>query len=330
MRDSYREQLDDILADLVQMCQAVSAAVRSSTTALLEAEIHLAEQVITQDLKLDEMQADIEARAFSLLARQAPVAGELRTLVATLRMVTELERMGDLAAHVAKIARLRYPDIAVPEALRLNFVRMGDVAEKMVVTAGQTLNNRNIESAQELRARDEEMDELRKSQFRVMLSDDWAYGVEAAVDVALLGRYYERIADHAASMGRRIIYVVTGEFPEADIWPQPLCLPARARSAPQDSVFLPARKARLLPARPDRAGAANDLQLPALARSAPQDGLPPSLADEKLCSRSSRPSRRCANDARRVCLRRSARSDSYFLPWFLTASIEACAASGSR
>ena len=81
MRDSYREQLDDILADLVQMCQAVSAAVRSSTTALLEAEIHLAEQVITEDHKLDEMQADIEARAFSLLARQAPVAGELRTLV---------------------------------------------------------------------------------------------------------------------------------------------------------------------------------------------------------------------------------------------------------
>ena len=221
MRDSYREQLDDILADLVQMSQVVSSAVRSSTTALLEADIHLAEQVITDDDKLDAKQSEIEARAFSLLARQAPVAGELRTLVATLRMVTELERMGDLAAHVAKIARLRYPDVAVPESLRANFVRMGDVAEKMVVTAGQTLNNRNIETAQELRDRDEEMDELRKSQFRVMLSDNWAYGVEAAVDVALLGRYYERIADHAASMGRRIIYVVTGEFPEADYWPQP-------------------------------------------------------------------------------------------------------------
>jgi phosphate transport system protein len=221
MRDSYREQLDDILADLVQMCQVVSAAVRSSTTALLEAEIHLAEQVIADDQKLDEMQADIEARAFSLLARQAPVAGELRTLVATLRMVTELERMGDLAAHVAKIARLRYPEIAVPPRLRPNFVRMGDVAEKMVVTAGQTLNDRNIQSAQELRARDEEMDDLRRSQFRVLLSEEWEYGVEAAVDVALLGRYYERIADHAASMGRRIIYVVTGEFPETDYWPQP-------------------------------------------------------------------------------------------------------------
>jgi phosphate transport system protein len=221
MRDSYREQLDDILADLVQMSQVVSSAVRSSTTALLEADIHLAEQVIGDDEKLDRKQADIEARAFSLLARQSPVAGELRTLVATLRMVTELERMGDLAAHVAKIARLRYPETAVPELLRPSFVRMGDVAEKMVVTAGQTLNDRNLQNAQELRDRDEEMDELRRTQFRVLLGEDWPYSVEAAVDVALLGRYYERIADHAASMARRIIYVVTGSFPEDADWPQP-------------------------------------------------------------------------------------------------------------
>ena len=221
MRDSYHEQLDDILADLVQMCQKVAIAVRSSTTALLEADIHLAEQVIGDDADLDRMQADIEERAFHLLARQSPVAGELRTVVASLRMVSELERMGDLAAHVAKIARLRYPEVAVPNLLRPNFVQMGDVAEKMVVTAGQTLNSRSIESAEELRARDEEMDDLRLSQFRVMLSDSWEYGVESAIDVALLGRYYERIADHAASMGRRIIYVVTGEFPETEYWPQP-------------------------------------------------------------------------------------------------------------
>ena len=129
--------------------------------------------------------------------------------------------MGDLAAHVAKIARLRYPEIAVPDNLRPNFIRMGDVAEKMVVTAGQTLNDRNIQNAQELRARDEEMDELRRTQFRLLLSDEWNHGVEAAVDVALLGRYYERIADHAASMARRIIYIVTGDFPEDAYWPQP-------------------------------------------------------------------------------------------------------------
>ena len=221
MRDTYHEQLDDILADLVQMSQAVSSAVRSSTTALLEADLHLAERVISDDELLDAKQADVEHRAFSLLARQSPVAGELRTLVAVMRMVAELERMGDLAAHVAKIARMRYPEKAVPETLRANFIQMGDVAEKMVVSAGQTLNDRNIQVAQELRDRDEEMDELRRTQFRVMLSDEWAYGVEAAVDVALLGRYYERIADHAASMGRRIIYVVTGQFPEDRIWPQP-------------------------------------------------------------------------------------------------------------
>ena len=138
MRDSYREQLDDVLADLVHMAQVVSSAVRSATTALLEADIHLAEQVIGEDELIDAKQSEIEGRAFSLLARQAPVAGELRTIVAPLRMVTELERMGDLAAHIAKIkTRLRYPESAVPETLRPNFVRMGDVAEKMVITAGR-------------------------------------------------------------------------------------------------------------------------------------------------------------------------------------------------
>ena len=221
MRDSYREQLDDILGDLVKMSQSVSTAVRTATTALLETDIHAAEQVIGGDETIDAAQADIEARAFSLLARQSPVAGELRTVVATLRMVTELERMGDLAAHVAKIARLRYPEPAVPDALRPNFIRMGDVAEKMVISAGQTLSERNLHTAQELYDRDQEMDDLRRDQFRVLLGDDWNYGVEAAVDVALLGRYYERIADHAASVARRVIYVVTGEFPDDEVWPQP-------------------------------------------------------------------------------------------------------------
>jgi len=219
MRDSYREQLDEILNNLVGMSQIVSEAVRSATTALLEADIHVAERVISNDARLDAQQTDIEQRAFSLLARQAPVAGELRTLVATLRMVNELERMGDLAVHVAKIARMRYPEPAVPDRLRPNFVRMGDVAERMVVSAGQTLSDRNLEMARELRDRDEEMDDLRKSQFRVLLSDDWEYGVEAAVDVALLGRYYERIADHASSMARRVTYIVTGRYPDDENQP---------------------------------------------------------------------------------------------------------------
>ena len=213
MRELYREQLDDVLADLAQMAQEVSTAVRSATTALLEADIHLAEQVISGDEQLDLRQSDIERRSFDLLALQAPVAGELRIIVASLRMVAELERMGDLAAHVAKIARLRYPESAIPEALRPSFVKMGDVAEKMVIAAGQTLHDRNVQNAEELRTRDQEMDDLRRTQFRVLLSDDWPYGVEAAVDVALLGRYYERIADHAVSVANRVVFVVTGENP---------------------------------------------------------------------------------------------------------------------
>ena len=221
MRDSYHEQLDDILADLVQMCQKVAIAVRSSTTALLEADIHLAEKVISADDEIDTAQADIESRAFTMLARQAPVAGELRTIVATLRMVTELERMGDLAAHVAKIARLRYPETAVPEGLRPNFVQMGDIAEAMVSRAGQILSDRDVKTAEQLYDQDQEMDDLRRSQFRMLLSDDWSYGVEAAVDVALLGRYYERISDHAASLARRVIYIATGEFPDDENYPQP-------------------------------------------------------------------------------------------------------------
>lgn len=216
MRTSYREQLDEILNDMVAMSQNVQTAVRVSTRALLDANLQFAEQVITADDDIDDAQHDIENRVFTLLARQAPVAGELRTLVATLRMVFELERMGDLAAHVAKIARLRYPESAVPAALHAHFERMGSVAEKMVADAGQTLSDRDVDAASALQESDEEMDELRKSQFRLLLSDDWDHGVEAAVDVALLGRYYERIADHAASVGRRIIYVVTGEFPGAD------------------------------------------------------------------------------------------------------------------
>lgn len=217
MRDTYREQLDEVLADLVQMSSKIATAVRQATTALLQADLHRAETVISNDEVIDQMRNDIDARAFSLLARQAPVAGELRLLVASLRMVTELERMGDLAAHVAKIARMRYPECAVPDDLRPNFARMAEVAEHMVLGVGRALGARNIADAEDVQERDHEMDDLRRSQFRVMLGQDWPHGVEAAVDVALLGRYYERIADHADAIARRLVYIVTGQLPADDV-----------------------------------------------------------------------------------------------------------------
>ena len=218
MREAYREDLSSVVEDLVLMTERVVTAVHLSTRALLEADLALAEQVITDDAVLDAQHDDLEARCFVLLARQAPVAGELRTIVAAMRMVADLVRMGDLACHVAKIARLRYPTKAVPEGLVPNFELMARVAEGMVATAGRALSERNAHDAAKLADSDEEMDELRKSQFRILLGPEWPYSVEAAVDVALLGRYYERIADHAVIMASRVIYVVTGNHPAGDNW----------------------------------------------------------------------------------------------------------------
>jgi phosphate transport system protein len=185
--------------------------VRRATESLLQADARIAEEVIGSDAAVDRQREVVEDRAFEILARQQPVAGDLRVLVAALRMVADLERMGDLAVHVAKVARLRYPECAVPDELRENVARMGVVAEEMVQAAGDILARRDLDEALELERQDEEMDLLRRSQFRVLLNDDWTHGVESAVDVALLGRYYERIADHAVSLARRVVYLVTGE-----------------------------------------------------------------------------------------------------------------------
>lgn len=219
MRDTYHEELDSVVSSLVTMTQDARTSVRDATIALLDADTARAESVIEHDRITDSRHDALEEQCFSLLALQAPVAGELREVVAALRMLFGLARMGDLSVHVAQIAQMRAPEIAVPEPLRDNFRRMAAVADDMLATTAWILEHRDVTKARELAASDDEMDALRRDQFRILLGDDWPYGVEAAVDVALLGRYYERIADHAVSMGRRIIYVVTGDAPEGDQWP---------------------------------------------------------------------------------------------------------------
>jgi phosphate transport system protein len=157
----------------------------------------------------------VEETAFALLSLQQPVAGDLRTVVSALRMVSELERMGDLSVHVAKIARLRVPQVAVPVEIQPTISRMAEVAEDMVKSVHEVITSRDVNAALEVRREDEEMDQLRRRSFTELLSDSWSHGVEAAVDVALLGRYYERIADHAVSVASRVVFVVTGEYPTA-------------------------------------------------------------------------------------------------------------------
>ncbi len=214
MRDVFHEQLDHVLVDLAEISERVERSIRLATQALLNGDATVAEQVISDDEEIDRARERVEDNAFSLLSLQQPVAGDLRTLVAALRMVGELERMGDHSVHVAKIARRRVPGVAVPDDMRPTIERMAEVAESMTHRLTRIITERDAEDAIALAAEDEEMDRLHRSTFTAMLGGDWTHGVEAAVDISLMGRYYERIADHAVSVAARIVYVVTGAVPE--------------------------------------------------------------------------------------------------------------------
>jgi phosphate transport system protein len=211
MRNAYVDKLDTIVEDLVAMTHEVQEAVARATRALLTADAEVAERVISDDADIDAARERVELQAFDLLALQQPVASDLRMLIAALRMVADLERMGDLSVHVAKVARLRVPLVAVPAEMVPTIERMAVVAEKMVGTVAGIIADRDVEGARRMEEDDEEMDQLRRSSFRLMLDDSWSHGVEPAVDIALLGRYYERIADHGVSLARRVVYLVTGE-----------------------------------------------------------------------------------------------------------------------
>jgi phosphate transport system protein len=211
MRDHFHEELDAISDELVEMTRLAGSAMSRATTALLDADLGLAESVIAADEAVDALQRELEQRAFDLLARQQPVATDLRILVTSLRMSADLERMGDLARHVAKVARLRYPDSAVPAELRGTVLEMGQVAHRIVTKAGSVIASNDVTSALELERDDDDMDRLHRALFTALLDDSWDNGIEAAIDVTLVGRYYERFADHAVSVARRVVYLVTGE-----------------------------------------------------------------------------------------------------------------------
>jgi phosphate transport system protein len=217
MREAFHDQLNSIFADLSGIARQVQTAVAQATEALLEGSAEIAEEVISNDAQIDRARERVEEMAFSLLSLQQPVAGDLRTLVAALRMAGDLERMGDLAVHVAKIARLRVPSVAVPEDVEPTIRRMAMVAELMVGKVADIIAERDVEGAKELHEVDEEMDHLRRKSFRELLGANWSHGIEPAVDLALLGRYYERIADHAVSVANRVAYVVTGETTPTDL-----------------------------------------------------------------------------------------------------------------
>jgi phosphate transport system protein len=211
MRATYREELAAITSGLEQMAHLAESAVGRATTALLDADLQLAETVISSDDRLDQLQRDLEERALAVLARQQPVATELRTVVTALRISADLERSGDLALNLAKLARRRYPDHAVPSELHATVLEMGHVAQRLMAKAADVIATREVKTALELEGDDDAMDDLHRALFRRLMDDRWQHSVEAAVDVTLAGRFYERFADHAVSVAKRVVYLVTGE-----------------------------------------------------------------------------------------------------------------------
>ena len=212
MRDAFHDDLNSIGQTLIDMSQRVSRAMELATTALLEADLQLAEQIISDDDVIDVMQHELDAKTLNLLARQQPVAGDLRTLVTSLRMSADLERMGDMTHHIAKIARMRYPAKAVPEELASTIQEMGKIAKGIIDKTTHVIESHDLASAIELEKDDDEMDKLHRKLFLTLLDDAWPHGIETAIDMTLLGRYYERCADHAVSVARRVYFLVTGEF----------------------------------------------------------------------------------------------------------------------
>jgi phosphate transport system protein len=212
IRSVFQEELDGVSQSLVDLSNMVSNSVRKATHALIDLDLKMAEEVISDDEKVDSYQHELDSHIIDVIARQQPVATDLRALVTALRMSADLERMGDLAHHIAKIARLRHPASAVPAELRDLVHHMGTVAENISRKIAVVIDTRDTEMALQVERDDDEMDKLHSQLLGSITNATWTHGVESAIDLTLLGRYYERFADHAVSVSRRIYFLVTGTF----------------------------------------------------------------------------------------------------------------------
>lgn len=213
MRTVYHQRLSDLTDRLAEICGLAGAAMSNATEALLRADATGAEHVISGYETIAALTYRTRQTAFELLALQQPVAGELRIVFSAIEITADLERMAALAVHVAKIARRRAPLPAVPEEVQGCFADMGRVAREMADSARQVVLSADADQAARLRDADDEMDDLHRRLLVVLMDGEWRHGVPVAVDVALLARFYERFADHAVEIGRRVVFEATGALP---------------------------------------------------------------------------------------------------------------------
>ena len=220
MRKVFQAELHQVGEELIQIATLVQQALASARTAFLDADIQVAEEVISNDARIDFLQNDLDERSIDILALQAPVASDLRMIVGALRMSASLERMGDLARHLAQLARLRFPEPVLPESMRGHFEQMFDIDLKLLSRMISVLEDRDISETDEIFVLKSELNLKHQQVFEMLADPSWDSSVPTAVDVTLASRYLERIGDHGVSVARKVSYLVTGDWaPVSDTHP---------------------------------------------------------------------------------------------------------------
>lgn len=216
MRAVFRVELDDLVIDLARMARLAGQMMTNASIALHQTDLSLAGLVIADSDRMNALHDDMEQRCITLLALQAPVAGDLRKVVAALRTIGHAQRMSDLARHVAVIARFKQPNPMTSAKIRPVLVRMSLLASQLAEDAATAIEHQDPLSGCRLGPADGEVDALRQHLFGIVFAEDWSHGVEQAVDAALIGGYYERFTDHAVAIARQVCYLATGRASEVD------------------------------------------------------------------------------------------------------------------
>lgn len=212
MREVFQQELHEVQQRLVEVAELVAIAMKQSTDAFQNSDITLAEQVIEDDAKIDELALTLDELSIQILARQQPVARDLRVVVSALRMSANLERMGDMAEHLAQLSRYRFPEKVIAKGLKKTFKEMGELDIKIADKVVKLLKTQDLKHAEAIRDLDDQINALHMSVFDKVLSDTWSGTTMDTVDSTLASRYYERFSDHAISIAKKVKYLSTGEW----------------------------------------------------------------------------------------------------------------------
>ncbi|MCR2791776.1 phosphate signaling complex protein PhoU [Microbacterium sp. zg.Y625] len=212
MREVFHQSLEDVQGRLVEIAELVAVAIEKATRAFGTSDVGLAEEVIEADQIIDDKAIELDELAIQILARQQPVARDLRIVVAALRVSASLERMGDIAEHIAQLTRMRFPERAIPRGLKNTFTKMGELDVRVARLLTELLRTEDLSLVEQIRVAEDKLDDLHISVFEKVLGDNWQGEAAATVDATLASRYHERFADHAESVAKKVLYLATGDW----------------------------------------------------------------------------------------------------------------------